>query len=403
VYDITSWISKHPGGDLIRQGAGTECTAIFESSHPPYVNESYLSKYKIGELIPEERDQRYNYHGEFWTVLKKRVWGHFKTNNIDRHDCVEYYLKSLLLFSLFAMFYVMGLYYGTYKLTLVAAIIGPLCAICIMHDGQHGAASKHPFVNHATGWLIDFFGSSGLVWKHEHNLGHHQYTNTETDPDATSGAPFVRLSPLAPHEWYHKYQHLYIWVMYSVIMIRWYFVDYYHYFTGDFNGTKLYPASKVENVLFWLGKLTYITYTFLLPAYLYGVGWGVIYYLTFAVAASYSFAFQFTVNHLTPDVHWPTNAPDQEKDWAKMQILTSSNYAVDSSLAAFFSGGLNFQIEHHLFPTFCHVHYKSRIAPIVQQTCKEFDVPYNAIPSYWEAISGHYYQLRALGNPKTIS
>ena len=72
VYDITSWISKHPGGDLIRQGAGTECTAIFESSHPPYVNESYLSKYKIGELIPEERDQRYNYHGEFWTVLKKR-------------------------------------------------------------------------------------------------------------------------------------------------------------------------------------------------------------------------------------------------------------------------------------------------------------------------------------------
>lgn len=72
VYDITAWVPKHPGGDLVRQGAGTECTAIFESSHPPYVNEAYLSKYKIGELVEKEKDNRYDYKGEFWTVLKQR-------------------------------------------------------------------------------------------------------------------------------------------------------------------------------------------------------------------------------------------------------------------------------------------------------------------------------------------
>lgn len=129
-----------------------------------------------------------------------------------------------------------------------------------------------------------------------------------------------------------------------------------------------------------------------------------MYYLTYAISASYSFAFQFTVNHLTPEVFWLTPNSDisNEKDWAKLQIMTSSNYATDSSIASMLSGGLNFQIEHHLFPTFCHVHYKSKIAPIVQKTCNEYNVPYNAIPSYWKAISGHYYQLRALGNPNSM-
>ena len=227
------------------------------------------------------------------------------------------------------------------------------------------------------------------------------FSCTDVDPDAVSGAPFVRLSPLIPLKWYHKYQHFYIWVLYSVIMIRWYFADFYHYFANDFNGSKLYPPSKSEKILFWLGKLTYFCYTFLIPSILFGVGWGIVYYLTFAIAASYSFAFQFTVNHLTPEVYWPPSKTLQvEKDWAKLQIMTSSNYAEGSFIATLFSGGLNYQIEHHLFPTFCHVRY-SEVCPIVKQTCKEFNVPHNSIPSYWDAISGHYYQLKALGNPLT--
>ena len=228
------------------------------------------------------------------------------------------------------------------------------------------------------------------------------------DPDAISGAPFLRLSPLTPLMWYHKFQHLYVWIVYSVIMVRWFFVDFIHYFQEDFNGKSLYKVSLTEKILFWTGKVCYMFYTFLLPSYLYGISWGLVFYLTFAVSASYSFAFQFTVNHLTPEVYWPKSTEGepikpvtQEKDWAKLQIMTASNYAEGSTLADIFSGGLNYQIEHHLFPTFCHVRY-NEVSPIVKQACKEFNVPYNNIPSYWDAISGHYYQLRALGNPCTV-
>jgi len=398
VYDITNWIPKHPGGDLVRQGAGIECTAIFESSHPPHVNETFLAKFLIGELKKEERDTKFTYDSEFWTVLKKRVWTHFQKNKIRRHDQWDYYLKLICLFSLFLVTYYFGCVGGKYAWTLAASVIGPLCAICIMHDGQHGAASKYPFLNSLCGWVIDFFGASGYIWKHEHNLGHHQNTNTVEDPDAISGDPIVRLSPLASYKWYHKYQHYYVWLTYAFIMSRWYFVDYGHYFTSTFNGNKTYPASKTEIILFWLGKIVYPIYTFIIPAYSFGLLYGILCYLTFAIVASYSFAFQFTVNHLTSNVYWPSKS-STETDWAKLQVMTSANYAVDSKIAAIFSGGLNFQIEHHLFPTICHTHYRTIVSPIVQQTCKEYNVPYNALPTYLDAITGHYYQLRSLGNP----
>jgi len=401
VYDITAWIPVHPGGDLVRQAAGTECTGLFESSHPPYVNQSFLEKYKIGELHPEERDPRYIYDSEFWITLKKRVWDHFRNNKIPRHDVPRYYLESFVFLASFWLCYGLGLYYHSYVGILLAAILSPLCSICIMHDGQHGAASRYPVINHIMGFVIDLMGASGYVWKHEHNLGHHQYTNTDTDPDALSGAPWVRLCSLSPYAWYHKYQHIYVWILYALIMARWYVADIVCFFTQRFNGKAMYPMSRTEQWLFWVGKIFYANMTLFVPAYLYGWSWGLLSYATFTVAASYSFACQFTVNHLTPDLYWPTQrkAEEQERDWAKLQIMTASNYSMGSAWASFFSGGLNNQIEHHLFPTFCHLHYGPHISPIVRQLCAEHQVPYTVLPSYWDAFCGHYRQLCKMGTP----
>jgi len=105
----------------------------------------------------------------------------------------------------------------------------------------------------------------------------------------------------------------------------------------------------------------------------------------------------FSVNHLTEPADFPDELTN-ERDWAKLQVLTSTNFGINSSLWTLLSGGLNYQIEHHLFPGVCHM-YLPLIHPIVKKTCEEFKIPYSAFPSYFDALYSHYAHLRELGNP----
>ena len=97
-----------------------------------------------------------------------------------------------------------------------------------------------------------------------------------------------------------------------------------------------------------------------------------------------------------PEFPVPDDTDQMENTWAVHQLLTSANFAQKSTLARVLCGGLNFQIEHHLFPNICHVHY-DKIAPIVEKTAREHHLPYHSFPTYSGAVRSHFSQLRKLG------
>lgn len=88
-------------------------------------------------------------------------------------------------------------------------------------------------------------------------------------------------------------------------------------------------------------------------------------------------------------------------DWAVHEVLTTANFARNNRLLNWYIGGLNFQIEHHLFPHICHIHYR-HIAPIVERTAKEYGLKYNEKPTFRAALASHVRRLRELGRPKLV-
>lgn len=232
VYDVSEFSLRHPGGTLIRQGYGRDATPIFLSSHPLHVESKLLPKLCIGELREDQRETFYSYDGEFYQVLRQRVENYFKESNKTHHCNLELLFKFFLITGMFFLCYYLTFIRG---LTIFAFLLGyfhSLLGIGIMHDGNHGAFSNYPFVNKLTGSFLDLMGGSSFVWKHEHNVGHHGATNTDHDPDATTGIPLIRLGPDSPLMPHHKFQHIYIWFLYLLMPLRWYVSDFDSFFTG---------------------------------------------------------------------------------------------------------------------------------------------------------------------------
>jgi linoleoyl-CoA desaturase len=255
---------------------------------------------------------------------------------------------------------------------------------------------------------MDLMGGSSIVWIHQHNVGHHPNSNRQgdscksecdqDDPDARSGTPIVRITPAQPLMWWHKWQHYYIWFLFLMVTSKWYVNDMRTFVRRKYININLFKLNSSEYYLLAMTKLLFLLYMVLVPFSLHNPWRAAAITCVFMGTTSYYFVLMFSVNHLTEDSCFPGEGMDN-RDWATLQVLTSSNFAVGSELWTWLSGGLNYQIEHHLFPGLCHV-YLPYISPIVQQTCKEYNIPYVSFRSYGDAIYSHYIHLKLLGNPE---
>lgn len=409
VYNVTGWVERHPGGSVIGLGAGREATALVYSYHPPSVFE-VLKKYYVGDV--KDYENYYTFESKFYSTLKARVEAYVKQNRLTR-DSTGMYLKSIFLLGCWALTYYLGLIRGSLLATVLFGFFHAELGINIMHDGNHGAYSSNKYLVRFAGFLMDLMGSSQVVWRHQHNVGHHPNANntdstkspskmdpTAFDPDASAGNPFVRLNPTQPHRWLHQFQHIYMWFLIMFINFKWFVNDVRamrnrKYMEIEFAKTR---PGELESLA--VTKSLFLIYACVTPVYLHGL-YGLFLFVVFMVATGYVFVLMFGVNHLTEDCAFPdNNLAVDKRDWAVLQVMTSSNFANDSSFWTFISGGLNFQIEHHLFPGMNHT-FLPLISPIVRQTCKEFGVPYQSFPSFWSAVYSYYAHLKNLGNPKT--
>jgi linoleoyl-CoA desaturase len=338
----------------------------------------------------------------FFIALKAKVDRYFSDNKIEQSGNRKLYIKSSIQVLSAISLYVSLLFL---HLPLVVSLFGAILlgfnlavlGFNIMHEGGHSSFSKHGWLNSVAAYFLNALGGNTYYWKIKHNINHHTFTNIEGVDADINVEPFMRLHPNQPLHKMHRYQHIYWVVLYGISYVAWVFYDdFVKYFTR-----KVAPhmeaksLSSREQFIFWLTKVSYVVIYLALPIFM--LGWikaiAGFFIVTFVTGLFISIVFQLA--HVVEITEFPQQK-EIEKEWAVHQISTTSNFATSSSFLFWLLGGLNFQVEHHLFPRISHIHYP-QISKLVKETCREFNITYNEYTSMSKAFISHLLYLRRMG------
>jgi linoleoyl-CoA desaturase len=308
-------------------------------------------------IMPKFSNVPHSFHGE----LKKRIALYFQEAGKASTGNFSLYFKAIVL--------VVGLI-GTYVhlvfftppvwLALIECIaLGGFTAAIgfnVMHDGGHGSFSRYKWVNDLAALSLNFLGANIFMWKTKHNVIHHAYTNVDGLDDDIDAKPFLRLCDTQKFYKIHKYQHLYFWAAYSLLYLYWIFVtDYKKYFLKRVGAIPLKPMSAADHLSFWSFKILHIGLFIALPIYMLGFTPWVIGFLVYGLFSGFILSIVFQLAHTVEHTHFPQ--PDEKTnkmadEWAVHQIKTTANFATGNKVICWLVGGLNFQVEHHLFLKF---------------------------------------------------
>ncbi len=343
----------------------------------------------------------------FFHRLREVTEAYFKENNLRKTGNGRLYWKTAILLSAMAGLYVLlvfftppsgGVALGLCSLLgLVVASIG----FNVMHDGAHGSYSSRKWVNEIMGHSLNLLGGSVHFWKLKHNVNHHTFTNIEGMDDDIDIKPFVRVHAGQKRYWFHRFQHIYGLLLYGLTYLFWIFYnDLKKYCTGKIaDNTRMKPLDLKEHLIFWATKLGYVTVFLVLPMYFAGVvptlvGYGVMVFIT-----GLFIAVVFQLAHVVEQAEFVDPKVDGDciqSEWAVHQLATTANFATHNKLWNWLFGGLNFQVEHHLFPKISHIHYPA-LNKRLKQVCAEFNVGYREFPNLRSALWSHLVYLRRTG------
>lgn len=342
--------------------------------------------------------------GEFQIELKKRVNQYFLDQKKSTTGNTSLFFKAVLL----CLGYI-GIYIQLVFFTPVAWIAIPECVLfgCltaavgfnVMHDGAHGSFSKSKIINKLAGFSLNFLGGSSIMWNMKHNIIHHTYTNIDGVDDDIEVRPWLRFAASQKKLKMHKFQHYYFWFFYALLHLMWMFVsDYKKYFSGKIGHVPLRKMTIKEHLSFWTAKIIYAFMFIILPIWMLGFMTWLFGFLIITLITGFVISIVFQLAHTVEHTSFPL--PNEtgkiENEWAIHQIATTSNFATKNKLLSWLVGGLNFQIEHHLFPKISHVHYPA-ISKIIKKTCTEFGLTYIEFPKMYHAIISHVAYLKRLG------
>lgn len=339
---------------------------------------------------------KFGYHkkNDFYGTLKKRVDDFFIKQKKSKHANSRMIIKIIIILSIYFFSYGM-IIFGSHILlwyALLGLMIGML-GINFSHDVLHGAFFAKTGWNRWMSYFFDFNGTSSFVWKVSHNLHHHIYTNIPGYDGDIDKAILLRLSPKDRVYPFHRIQHLYAPFLYLFTSLNWMYYSDFKWFLNQKN------VSKREKFLFYSFKWIHLFVFLGIPLIFVDAPLGLIFlgFLTLHFAGGFYIAIIFQLAHIVENVQFPIANKGQISDgWAEHEMKTTSNFATHNWLWGYLFGGLNLQIEHHLFSHICHIHY-SDISRIVKQTAAEFSLPYFEQPSLWAAIRSHFATLKRFG------
>lgn len=371
----------------------------------------YASTKMIGLIMDnirfrtEDRNEK-----AFAREVRSRVHAYFRDNKIGhRHANLNMYIKTMVMLSLYLLPFIVLLALplpGWVALALVVIMgIGAAgIGMSVMHDGAHGSYSSKKWVNEMIASTMYLLGGNTLNWKIQHNIQHHTYTNVfEHDGDIDSKS-ILRFSDHAPLQQYHRYQYLYALPLYSLMTVLRLFSEIPILIKFNRQGLTqqqhAHPQWELGKLI--LIKVVYLTLILGLPLALTDFAfWQILIgFLVMHMVAGIIMSTVFQLAHAVECTSQPLPDPKGviHRDWLVHELETTANFGRKNSLLSWYIGGLDFQIEHHLFPKMCHVYYAS-IAPIVEKTAKEYGIAYHSSPSFRDALGSHIRKLKALGVP----
>jgi len=346
----------------------------------------------------------------FQLELRRRIDEFFERTGRRRRDCGMLYLKSILLLTAFAGVYVLliGFAQTWWQALPLAIALGFATAgigLNIQHDGGHDAFSERPWINKLMAMALDLVGGSSYVWHYRHTVLHHTYVNiTGHDTDIDLGA-LGRVTPYQKRLKIHRWQHYYMWPLYGFMAIRWQlFGDYIDVIRGRISDHPIPRPKGWDLAVFLGGKAMFLAIAFGIPMIFHPWWVVLIYYATAGMIIGITLSVVFQLSHVVEEAEFvaPTEANRIENAWAIHQVESTVDFSRRSRLAAWLLGGLNFQIEHHLFPRICHINYPE-MSKIVEQTCRDFGVEYHQHPSFAAGVASHFRWLRRMGLPDQLS
>ncbi len=349
---------------------------------------------------------------DFFKLITQKVNVYFEQNKIEKSGNFELFFKTGIMFSLyFVPLFIVYAFPTINWLLIVCYIISGLglsgIGLCVMHDANHGAFSKFPKLNAFFGYSLNLIGGSSFTWKIQHNVLHHTYTNILHLDEDIKDKTLLRLSPEDKLKSVHRYQHIYGPFLYCFATISWVlFKDFKQYVIYKNNGIakQFGYHMKTELIILILSKVFFAFYIIALPIWLgASVGTVLLGFLFMQMLAGFIITMVFQLAHVVegPEHHHPPSEGLMKNTWAIHQLRTTANFAGNSRIVSWLTGGLNHQIEHHLFPTISHVHYR-KISKIIQEVAKECNLPYHEFPNVLKAVVSHIKVLKAFGNTALV-
>lgn len=341
----------------------------------------------------------------FHAELKNRIAQYFSERNQVSTGNSQLFIKAIVLMAALVTVYIHIVFFtpSTFWLVVESLVLGGLVSAIgfnIMHDGAHGSFSEYKWLNRVAAFTLNILGGSSFMWNVKHNVIHHAYTNVDGLDDDIDIQPWMRMSTTQKKRKLHKYQHVYFWILYSLLYVLWIFVlDYQKYFKKRIGQVWLKNMEAKDHFVFWLFKALNIFFYVVLPIYTMGVEAWLTCFLIFTLFAGLVISLVFQLAHTVEHMAFPM--PDEitgrlEDEWAVHQIKTTANFATHNKLVSWLVGGLNFQIEHHLFPKISHVHYPA-ISKIIKQACMEYGIAYVEFPRVRYAVASHVTFLKQMG------
>ena len=341
----------------------------------------------------------------FHQELKKRVNNYFAEQRLKSTGNFSLYFKAILLWTLYIALYVHVVFFTPllWIAFLECIVMGGLTAAIgfnVMHDGGHGSFSANKFWNKIAAFSVNALGASAIMWHNKHNIIHHTYTNIDGVDNDIEIRPMLRMCSTQKKYKIHRYQHIYVWFLYTQLLNIWVFAtDYIKYFKKRVGSVAIKKMSTFDHFAFWTAKIGYYMMMIALPIYMVGFWPWLIGYLSLGMFAGLVLSVVFQLAHTVEETAFPVPDGDNnriENEWAIHQIETTANFATKNKLLSWLVGGLNFQIEHHLFPKVSHIHYPA-ISKIIKRTCHEFNVKYIEYERMRDAVVSHTLYLKRMG------
>lgn len=348
----------------------------------------------------------YAKRSKFHKELSKTVQRYFKDNDISRHGNRQMWSKAAIILGAFAasaiVYNVVAL--PLWALALLALFCGAAMAgvgMSVQHDANHRALSKNPKVNNAFGFTLDILGAGSALWRIKHNAIHHTHPNVAGVDDDIETGVWGRFAPSQPWYPWLRFQHVYIWGLYTLLTIKWVPSDFIELIRGHIGQNKIERPKGSDLALFFAGKAIFLAWLVIIPGLVHGWGYALFFALISQMTLGLILAVVFQLAHVVEEAQF-SEPGAQALDFAQHQMATTCDFGRENRFLTWYVGGLNYQTVHHLFPNICHVHYP-KISEMLEEIAAKHGVTYNVLPSFTAALASHTRWLKEMGRKETAT